>query len=140
MQGSSSFPARHEVGMWDVGKQLKTSYLAVNELIPSMTKNINFEWHFFPDALSLLFVQSGGNFINILHFSEKVLWASFILLQFGFVIFGTRISAQKLLVKCWRNWLLDDKTEPKMLVQTIVNRVSFINQYGWNSLFQLYFL
>jgi hypothetical protein len=34
-------------------------------------------------------------------FIHKVFLASFIYLQFGFVIFGNRKSAQKLFVKCW---------------------------------------
>ncbi len=35
-------------------------------------------------------------FLNV-----NVLFAAFIYLQFGFAMFGLRILAQKLLVKCW---------------------------------------
>ena len=37
-------------------------------------------------------------------FHTKVLYAAFMCLQFGFLIFGKRILAQKLLIKCWWNW------------------------------------
>jgi hypothetical protein len=40
-------------------------------------------------------------------FHTKVLCGPFMCLQFGFVIFGKRILAQKLLIKCWWNWHLD---------------------------------
>ncbi len=34
-------------------------------------------------------------------FHMKVFYAAFICLQFGFVFFGERILAQKLLINCW---------------------------------------
>jgi len=44
----------------------------------------------------------GVNFINIVlePFSTEVFCVAFLELQFGFVIFGVRISVLKLLIKC----------------------------------------
>ncbi len=39
------------------------------------------------------------------YFFTKLFCAAILWLQFGFVIFSTRILKQKLLVKCWWNWL-----------------------------------
>jgi len=53
--------------------------------------------------------STGVNFINIIReaFLEKSVFEAFLYLQkFGFVIFWhKKILAQKLLVKCWWNWL-----------------------------------
>jgi len=50
----------------------------------------------------------GVNFINNLSapfFIWKYFFATFLYLDFGFEIFVKRILAQKLVVKCWWNWL-----------------------------------
>jgi len=75
-----------------------------------------------PNCKHLRAVQRGLVWLSTFYkqlFHTKVLCVPFICLQFGFVFFGKRILAQKLLIKCWWNWHLELPPPPHSLTLTL---------------------
>jgi hypothetical protein len=66
-------------------------------------------------------VNPGVNFINILlePFLIESALSSFSLIKNGFATFVKGILAQKLIIKCWWNWLQDEKDKKKVREQKV---------------------